>query len=189
MLGFNYDGLAKRAFHQTIQRVVKGIIMNQFSIKGLSLLKTLEGFRGAPYDDQTGKGTDIWIQGATIGYGHLIEQEEWDEFRNGITKEDAEQLLRKDLRPFVEAVRNKTTRSLSQHQFDALVLFAFNIGRRAFSNSSALKLINNSDAQTPYQNLESAWKAWKRTQSGVSPGLINRRKREWKLFSTGAYRK
>lgn len=96
--------------------------MNQFSIRGLSLLKTLEGFRGAPYDDQTSKDTDIWVQGATIGYGHLIEQQEWDEFRDEITKEEAERLLRKDLRPFVEAVRNKTTSSLPQHQFDALVL-------------------------------------------------------------------
>ncbi|WP_077529046.1 lysozyme [Vreelandella utahensis] len=163
--------------------------MNQLSTKGLSLLKTLEGFRNAPYDDQTGKDTDSWVQGATIGYGHLIKKGEWDEFRDGITREEGEQLLRKDLRPFVEAVRNKTVRTLPQHQFDALVLLAFNIGRTAFSNSSALKLINNPNAQTPYQNLESAWKAWKRTQTGVSPGLINRRKREWKLFSTGAYRK
>lgn len=163
--------------------------MNQLSPKGLSLLKTLEGFRSAPYDDQTGKDTDRWVEGATIGYGHLIERDEWDDFQNGITREEAERLLRKDLRPFVEAVRNKTVGKLPQHQFDALVLLAFNIGRTAFSNSSALKLINNSNEQTPYQNLESAWKAWKRTQAGISPGLINRRKHEWKLFSTGTYRK
>ena len=36
----------------------------QFSDKGISLLKTLEGFRGKPYPDSGGK--------MTVGYGHLI---------------------------------------------------------------------------------------------------------------------
>ena len=163
--------------------------MRNMSTKGLSLLKSLEGFRTQPYDDQTGNQTGSWTQGATIGFGHLISKGEWEQYEDGITKEEAEELLRRDLRPFTRVVHTKTRKELAQHQFDALVLLAYNIGRRAFANSSVLKLLNNPDATTPYDNLESAWKAWKRTQGGVSPGLVNRRSREWKLFSTGKYKK
>jgi len=163
--------------------------MNQLSSKGLSLLKTLEGFRNAPYDDQTGKDTDSWVAGATVGFGHLIDRDEWDEFKDGVTREEAERLLRQDLRPFVNAVRNKTQTPLSQHQFDALVIFTFNIGRTAFRNSSVLKLINRPQTNTQYRNLESAWKAWNRSQGQVMEGLKRRRAIEWQLFESGRYRK
>lgn len=58
----------------------------QISEKGLRLLKGIETLRLMPYDDQTGKETKVWTMGATIGYGHLINQAEWGAYKNGITE-------------------------------------------------------------------------------------------------------
>lgn len=52
-----------------------------FSTKGQDLLKKIESLRLNPYDDQTGKDISAWVKGATIGYGHLILQNEWDVYK------------------------------------------------------------------------------------------------------------
>lgn len=157
------------------------------SYRGRSLLKRLEGIRLRPYNDQTGLAITQWITGATIGVGHLIEQNEWPRFSSGITQQEAETLLAQDVAPFVWEVRKAVTRSLSQSEFDALVIFAFNIGKRAFSGSSVVRLLNNPKASTGYPSLESAWKAWNKSQGKVMQGLNNRRATEWKLFDQGVY--
>ena len=157
------------------------------SVRGRSLLKRLEDTRLRPYDDQTGLAITQWVAGATIGVGHLIKQSEWPRFSSGITSEEAETLLAQDVAPYEQEVRKSVTRSLSQTEFDALVIFAFNIGRRAFSKSSVVRLLNDPKASTGYPSLESAWKAWNKSQGKVMPGLNNRRAAEWKLFEQGAY--
>lgn len=159
----------------------------RISPKGLKLLKSMEGLRSKPYDDQTGDPITSWQKGATIGYGHLIAKSEWHKYENGITEKEATALLRRDVKPYISAVQNNVKASLSQEQFDALVLFVFNIGKSGFRRSSLLKLINNANAKTPYKNLESAWKAWKKSQGKVMKGLKRRRKTEWKLYSQGVY--
>ena len=79
------------------------------------------------------------------------------------------------------------TAQISQQQFDASVILAFNIGIGAFKSSSALKLINDPNASTTYDSLESAWKAWNKSQGKVSRGLVNRRNAEWNIYSKGVY--
>ena len=64
-----------------------------------------------------------------------------------------------------ERVNRLVKVELSQHQFDAIVSLAFNIGCAAFEDSSTLKLINDPKAKTPYGDLESAWKAWNKYSS------------------------
>ncbi len=157
------------------------------SARGRSLLKRLEGVRLKPYDDQTGITVTQWVAGSTIGVGHLIDQSEWSNYASGISQQEAEQLLINDVAPFEQEVRKVVGRSLSQSEFDALVIFAFNIGRSAFSGSSVVRLINNSNASTGYPSLESAWKAWNKSQGKVMQGLNNRRAAEWKLFDKGIY--
>ncbi|MDT9110861.1 lysozyme, partial [Escherichia coli] len=89
---------------------------------------------------------------------HLIVEGEWPRYRNGITAEEAEALLGTDLAPFVRAVDRNVTTALAQHQFDALIVLAYNIGAGAFANSSVVRLINDPSACTPYPSLEAAWK-------------------------------
>lgn len=157
------------------------------SIQGRSLLKRLEGVRLKPYDDQTGLDITQWVKGATIGAGHLIDKSEWSTFRVGVTQKQAEMLLAQDVAPFEWTVRKAVHRQLSQSQFDALVIFSFNIGVSAFSRSSVVKLVNNPKATSGYQSLESAWKAWNISQGQVMEGLRRRRAVEWNLFNQGMY--
>jgi len=165
----------------------------KFSDNGINLLKQLEGCvkngdKHIIYDDKTGRpvaiGTPI-PRGATIGYGHLIKPGE--DFKNGIDEVRATELLRADIAMAERAVQNNITVPLSQNQFDALVIFAYNIGTKNFANSTVVKYINNPNFHsTVYPNLESAWRAWNRTGGAVSRGLIKRRQREIDLFNNHA---
>ncbi|MFB9866086.1 type VI secretion system PAAR protein [Vreelandella sulfidaeris] len=157
------------------------------SINGEQWLKGIERLRLMPYDDQTGEDIDRWSPGATIGYGHLVGQQEWSIYQRGITPEQAEQLFVDDLAPFVNIVNRVIKISLKSHQFDAAVMLAYNAGASGFSSSSAAKLINDPQAKTPYSSLENAWKAWNISQGKVNKGLINRRSAEWEMFSKGVY--
>ena len=160
-----------------------------FSAQGSALLMSIEELRLKPYDDQTSKEISKWCAGATIGYGHLITQTQWHTYARGITQPQARTLLTQDLIPFVGAVQAAINVDLTQNQFDALVLLAFNIGADAFKGSAVVTLINDPDARTRYANLEGAWKAWNKSQGAVMKGLENRRNSEWNIYELGIYRK
>lgn len=154
----------------------------------VELLQQIETLRLNPYDDQTGKPITAWCKGATIGFGHLILEHEWPKFRYGLQALfEAEELLETDLEPLEETIRQAVIAPLNQQQFDALTLLAFNIGAPRFRQSSAVRLINDPRAVTPYVTLESAWMAWNKSQGQINQGLINRRACEWRVWKLGIY--
>lgn len=159
------------------------IKIKKMSVSGLELLSELEGSRKKPYDDQTGKTITQWCRGATIGIGHLISKDEWDKFKNGISESDIIVLLAEDVIDFEEIIFKEVKPKLNQNQFNALCLLVFNIGAGHFVDSSVLKMINNAEAVTNYNSIESAWKAWNKSQGKVMQGLINRREKEWDLYN------
>ena len=157
------------------------------SDKGVHLLQSIEKLALQPYDDQNGKAINAWVKGATIGYGHLISKSDWPNYQDGIDQTGADKLFLSDLAPFVKAVNSYVTATPSQSEFDALVIFTFNIGCSGFSSSSVRKLVNDPTAHTNYANLEAAWKAWNKSQGKVMRGLENRRQAEWDIYSKGLY--
>ena len=162
----------------------------KLSLEGIVLLKMIEEFRGYPYDDQTGEKIDVWVPGATIGYGHLIRESEWDKFcGRTIDYWEADRIFAEDIAPFENCVTYeiKFGTKLPAHKFDPLVILAYNIGQNGFKNSSAVKLVNDEHAVTNYDNLENAWMAWNKSQGKVMRGLINRRTAEWRMYSDGIY--
>lgn len=159
------------------------------STKAITLLKGIEKLALESYDDQTGKKIDKWVKGATIGYGHLIHKSDWEKYKAGISKAEADSLFKKDIRPFVNTVNSSVKVALSQNEFDALVILAFNIGAGAFKSSSVLKMINDPSAKTPYSSIEAAWKAWNKSQGKVMRGLNNRRNSEWNIYEKGIYKR
>ncbi|EJW1430094.1 lysozyme, partial [Campylobacter jejuni] len=50
--------------------------ITHLSNDGQNLLKNIEKLRLKPYNDQNGKEITSYVKGATIGYGHLIGQNE-----------------------------------------------------------------------------------------------------------------
>ena len=164
----------------------------KMSNDGINMLKKLEGcvIKGGKhivYDDQTGNPVNACNPlpcGATIGYGHLIKQGE--DFRGGISEAQATELLRSDIATAERAVQDNIVAPLTQNQFDALVSFVYNIGAKNFAGATVIKYINNPNFRSSvYPNLESAWKAWKRSRGKISNGLINRRQKEWDMYKHG----
>lgn len=102
----------------------------KISDAGLSLIKTFEGLSTKAYVCPAGV--------LTIGYGHTKDVKPNDV----ITKAGAEELLKKDLKEFEEAVTamlDIREVAVNQCQFDALVCFAFNVGTKALDTSTLLK--------------------------------------------------
>ena len=89
----------------------KGTTMKT-SEKAKDIMKGMESLALKPYDDQKGIQSapiKFWVKGATIGWGHLITQPEWNSYRWGITKDQADALFDKDITPFEIAVDRMVT--------------------------------------------------------------------------------
>ena len=107
-------------------------IQMNFSESGLELLKNLEGFSAKAYNDSGGK--------KTIGYGHLIVAGDGIVPGEIIEKIQATSLLKKDVQKAVDAINNVVVVGLTQNQFDALVIFVFNVGINAFLDRKSTRL-------------------------------------------------
>jgi lysozyme len=139
------------------------------SEKGINLIKNFEGLRLKAYYCPAGV--------LTIGYGHTGGVE----FNQVITKEQAENLLKQDLKVFETAVNAFVKTQLTQNQFDSLVSFVYNIGVNAFQKSTLLKIINTGTFKL--KDVEIQLMRWVRDGEGrILQGLVNRRKKEFELF-------
>jgi len=109
-------------------------MMLSLSQDGIDLIHAFEGCVLHIYKDVAG------IE--TIGWGHRVWPEEIAEFRNGITQEQADALFLKDAVKKENSVRDLIHYPLSQGQFDALVSFTFNLGRKNFEQSTLRRMVN-----------------------------------------------
>ncbi len=115
----------------------------------------------------------------TIGVGHvIIAGENYQE----ITKEQAMEILAKDVERFEIAVKKYITIALNQHQFDALVSFIFNTGEGGIINSGVQKSVNSGNFASVPANLAAWCKFRVNGVMKVNKGLLNRRKSEGQLF-------
>lgn len=142
----------------------------EFSNNGIDILEKLEGFSAVPYRDVAGN--------LTVGYGTETTSNET------ITEDTALDLLVAKTNTIVDSINSMVTVPLNQNQFDALVIFAYNVGIGALQRSTLLKLVN---AQM-FINASDQFLAWDHVhihgQSFVNKGLENRRKAEQALFLT-----
>jgi lysozyme len=144
----------------------------KLSEQGLKLVAKHEGLKLKPYLCPANI--------PTIGYGNT-------EYENGqkvtlndtvISKERAEELLKNIVIKFEDGIKKLVKVPLTQHQFDALVSFTYNIGLGNFSKSTLLKLLNNGD----YEGASKEFQRWNKAGGKVLSGLIRRRKEEMELF-------
>lgn len=148
-----------------------------FSDNGVALLKSLEGFRSTAYKDSGGK--------MTIGYGHLIVNGDGTCVGDILEEVQATGLLKQDVQSAVDCVNACVTVPLNQNQFDALVIFAYNVGNGALQNSTLLHLLNSGD----FDGAADQFLVWCKihTAQGMFvevAGLKNRRLAEQNLFLT-----
>lgn len=134
---------------------------------GIDLIKQFEGLRLTAYLCPRG----IW----TIGYGHTSAAGEPKVMRGmTITREEAESILRNDLREFENGVSNLLKVSLSQSQFDVLVSFAYNCGVERLRTSTLLKHIN----AKRFDRVPAELMKWTKAGGRELPGLVRRRRAE-----------
>ena len=144
--------------------------MNRISKTGLELIKGFEGLRRRS-EPLPGGG---WI----VGYGHTRSAREGVE----VTEREAEYLLRYDLQDVEQMVSGSIHAPLNQNEFDALVSFAWNVGRENFHASDVLKYINAGEMLAAAESF-SAWrKARVDGRLIVVDALVRRRAAEKHLF-------
>ena len=166
ILGVTPDGIWGAKSQAALDAAIRGSTTRQIGQKGLDLIKRFEGLYLRSYKCPA----DVW----TIGYGHTKNV-------NGnqiITSEQAEQLLRSDLRVFEKVVSDAVTVPLNQNQFDALVSLAFNIGGSNFGSSTLLRMLNAAN----YAGAADQFLRWNRAGDRVLDGLTRRRQDERALF-------
>lgn len=139
----------------------------RISQKGIKLIQDFEGLALRAYRDPIG----IW----TWGYGSTGPHVTPDKIG---TKEEAEQLLKKDLERFEKGVSEIVKVPLTQNQFDALVSFSFNLGLGNLKSSTLLKKLNASD----YVGASKEFTRWDKAGGKVLAGLTRRREAEKALF-------
>jgi lysozyme len=137
---------------------------------GLSFLVQLEGYKLKAYLD----GANV----PTICVGHTKGVRIGDV----ATKAQCEVYLKEDIKVSEAVVRKYVKVTITQNQYDALVLFVFNVGETNFRTSTLLRKLNASDII----GASDEFVKWNRiTVNGSkveSKGLTNRRIAERNLF-------
>ena len=149
----------------------------------IEFIKAVEGFSSVPYYD---------YGQYTVGYGTQCPTEKYFEYKaNGIPKKEAEELLHKEITEIEETLSKKFISpyglAFSQHQFDALVSFSYNIGPGWITYDSSLRnaILRNADSD----ELVYAFGLYCTAGGKYLPGLVTRRLCEADMYLNGRYSK
>ena len=144
-----------------------GMILMKLGERGTEILKYFEGCKLTAYQDSVG----VW----TIGYGHT--KGVYDGMT--ITQDEAEQMLLTELEEYEGYIESMVTVPLTQNQFDALVVWIYNLGPTNFRNSTLLKELNAGNYNAAGQEIT----RWNKAGGKVLAGLVKRREAEAELFN------
>ena len=132
----------------------------------VEILKNEEGFSAKPY----------WDYGQyTVGYGTRCPDDKLEEYRtNGISKEDAEVLLRNYLAGTESVINTKLIDkyglTLTQSQFDALITFTYNCGSAWMYDEDGV-LLNAVKNGTTGSEMIRVFSLWCSAGGQILPGL------------------
>lgn len=144
--------------------------MRQITDEGVDLIKRFEGFSSSIYICPAGY--------PTIGYGHVVRDDEKQRFAGGIDTEEGESLLRQDVRWAERGALRLIEVPLTDGQFDSLVSFTFNLGSGALQRSTLRRKLNRSE----YESAAGEFRRWVWAGGRKLKGLIKRREAEKALF-------
>ena len=118
----------------------------------------------------------------TIGYGAIwgLDGKRVTEDHPDIDEEQANQLLKRDVRNSEVAVLRQIKVTLDDGQFDALCSFVFNLGSGSLQSSTLKRKINRGD----YIGAADEFPRWVYAGGRKLKGLIKRRNHERLMFLT-----
>lgn len=128
-------------------------------------IATHEGYRGEAYKDAVGV--------PTIGFGETAGVKPGAR----TTPERALVRLLSSTEKHADAIRQCIHVPLYQHEFDAYVSLAYNIGTSAFCKSALVKKLNAKDYTGACEEI----RRWNRAGGKVLPGLTKRRETEYRM--------
>lgn len=153
----------------------------------------VKSFEGIPDGDPSTVNIDPYLDPVniwTIGWGHAIRyggrflKGDVDRaqvkalYPDGITKDQAEQLLHADLIDTGRDVLTMLAVPVNDNEFGALTSFAFNLGTGNLRSSTLLRKLNADDRT----GAADQFLLWVRAGGNVLPGLVKRRAAERALF-------
>ena len=144
----------------------------KLSANGFKLLGELEGIVLRPYRDSVGIPT-IGIGSTYYEDGTKVKMSD-----KAITKERAIQLAKNVVKSFEAQVNKSILPTMTQNQFDAMVLLCYNIGESGFARSSVVRNFNAGNLQ----KAADSFLLWNKAGGKVVKGLVNRRNIERTLF-------
>lgn len=139
----------------------------RLSADGVDLIHHFEGCKLKAY--KCPKGV------LTIGYGHTGDDVKPDMVW---TQAQADEAFIRDIERFERGVLSCVTVALKQHQFDALVSFAYNFGVQRLRTSTLLRMLNDGD----FEGAANQFCRWINKGTPIEKGLTRRRKAEKLLF-------
>ena len=144
--------------------------MRHVTDEGLALMKRFEGFSPTIYTCPGG-----W---PTIGYGHVVREGERGRFEGGVSEDEAEELLRRDVGVAERAVLRLIAVPLTDGQFDALVSFTFNLGSGALQRSTLRRKVNRED----HGAVPAEFRKWVWASGRKLKGLVRRQEAETVIY-------
>jgi lysozyme len=153
----------------------------KLSDKGAAFIAGFEGFVPHPYVDPGSGGEPI-----TIGYGTTIypDGRKVTMQDQPVTKVQAMGYLKYHVDSLISGWLTANLPNLSQHQFDAIASFIYNLGLGNFKTSTLLKDIKK---QAECSVITKDLSMWTKAAGKVLPGLVRRRVAEGVLYCTGSY--
>lgn len=143
----------------------------KISQNGIDVAHYFEQCKLKAYPDPGSKDGNPW----TIGWGHtgpeVVEGLTW-------TQAQADAAFLEDIAESERAVEDLVGVKLCQGEFDALVLFVYNIGISAFKASTMLRLLDACDLD----GARGQFKRWDKNDGKVMRGLTRRRAAEVALW-------
>lgn len=151
------------------------------SDEAVTILKAEEGFSEKPYWDYA-----QW----TVGYGTKCPDDKLAHYKqNGITKDEAERLLRDYIARFeaeLDSFMARSGVSLNQNQYDALLLFSYNCGT-AWAYSTSGIFYNAIVSGATGNTLINAFSRWCNAGGQIKTYLLRRRLCEANMYLNGVY--
>ena len=124
-----------------------------------------EGYRGEAYKDAVGV--------PTVGYGET----KGVTMKSRTTPDRALVQLLSSANSHADDIRQCIKVPLYQHEFDAYVSFAYNIGAKNFCGSTLVKKLNAGDYTGACEQI----RRWDRAGGKVLAGLTKRREQEYRM--------